>query len=302
MPNGMEPRGPRGAYTPPPPKPPPRGTVAPRGPRGAYTPAPPQELTWEERKAKAEEATVRARMATEEARPYLEGLREILEEYVAKGSIYPEKMLEVWEFATQYIAESGLTPALPFYKEVQWRGIEREAQGQYERFKDAILVTDWSYSEKFASLLRAHPRAGDVKVFRQIKSDLWASLSPEEQAGRVREVESAEERARKVREVRYAPRYAPSYAYPEPMRYEPAFEEERAGLGGTRPWKSWFENRYGTLVRRFKAITEEPTEKGWAEYLKAQKPKLREEWAGLGAWGRGERPSAFAPRVRTVRW
>lgn len=108
------------------------------------------------------------------------------------------------------------------------------------------------------------------------------------------------------------------YEPPEP-EYGRAFEEERLGLGGAQPWRSWFESQYPTLVSRFKLTipkmeqryweyglrpreVEARVEKTWAEYLKKRKPELREEYATRYPFGVGGRPWAFAPRIQTVKF
>lgn len=123
-------------------------------------------------------------------------------------------------------------------------------------------------------------------------------------------------------------------------RFEPAFYDIYGGLGGSRPWKEWFESRYSDLLRRFQAtspayekylgrereaeaflygrggryapkelmrpgakpMTGERIEKSWAQWLKGQVPELREEWYSYAPYRRGERPQTFAPRIQTVQF
>lgn len=132
----------------------------------------------------------------------------------------------------------------------------------------------------------------------------------EEEVGRYieRREETQAKRAR-ARAWRYAP--------PQP-EYARAFEEERLGLGGAQPWKTWFESQYPTLVGRFRATlprmeqaaypgltpseAEKQIEETWAERLRKGKPELREEYAKRYPYGMGARPWAMAPRIQTVRY
>ncbi len=97
-------------------------------------------------------------------------------------------------------------------------------------------------------------------------------------------------------------------ARPAPFtEYGPALEEMRAGFAETMPkterWRDWFRSKYPRMIEQFEAKPEiRRTEKGWAEYLKKRKPEIREEWYGMTPYQRGERPSAFAPRIQTVKF
>jgi len=98
-------------------------------------------------------------------------------------------------------------------------------------------------------------------------------------------------------------------------RYEPAYWERWRGLEAAPPRKDWFESMFGTMVRRFEAQL--PTEKGyetrekaaeraeeiesmWAKRLEEQKGAMREEFWSYKPTQRGERPTIFQPRVKTV--
>jgi len=136
-------------------------------------------------------------------------------------------------------------------------------------------------------------------------------ITSEEVTRYIERREEAEEarvgRRRMVRAWQYAP--------PQP-EYARAFEEERVGLGGPQPWKSWFESQYPSLVSRFRATlpkmvpsaypgmypgeAEEQIEETWAETLRKRRPELREEYATRYPFGMGGRPWAFAPRIQTV--
>jgi len=86
---------------------------------------------------------------------------------------------------------------------------------------------------------------------------------------------------------------------------ETSFEETRLGLAGTQRYRDWFASRYPSLAKRFqstlpKETTPEEAEKTWVGWLERQKPKLKEEFYAKPEWERGERPSVFAPRIKTV--
>lgn len=93
---------------------------------------------------------------------------------------------------------------------------------------------------------------------------------------------------------------------PEPLEYGPALEEMRLGFRGEMPrterWRDWFRSKYPRLIEQFEAKVPEAKrkEKTWAEYLRKRRPEVREEWWRLTPYERGERPSAFAPRIQTV--
>ena len=83
------------------------------------------------------------------------------------------------------------------------------------------------------------------------------------------------------------------------LPYVPPLYEE-LGVTGTPTWRDWFENKYGSAARQFVAkAPEERQAETWAEFLKSKKAAAREEFWGLGTYGRGERPAAFQPAVRT---
>ena len=271
-----------------------------------------EKEAWEKAgKPKPETSVERAaREARERGRPlptrldvneYLQELWRKYDELVREGVLYPGQRDQYWEQTYDYIQQYGLTAALPYYKDIQERQVEKKFGEEWGEFEKSVLEYGGTYDQKLQALIGAHPRNYDPKVFRDLKHKVWLSLGEEERKERERESrrrDKAEERLRAEQMARYAPRYAPA---PTPaMRYEPAFEEMRGGLAGPQPWKDWFERMYGTLIRRYKGVEAEPTEATWAEYLRTQKARLREEWYGAGAYQRGERPPAFAPKIRTV--
>ena len=87
---------------------------------------------------------------------------------------------------------------------------------------------------------------------------------------------------------------------PPPEDYIPPTE---VGAIGPQRWRDWFTHKYGGVVEKYMTKTpRERTEVGWSQYLEKERTRLYEEYHRRGAYARGERPSAFAPRVRTVRF
>jgi len=228
---------------------------------------------------------------------YLRELYKIYDQLVREGAIYPGDRDEYWERTYDYIQQHGLTPALPYYKKIQTETVEAQFGKDWGDYQKLVLEYGGTYRDKLSALVEAYPwggktEGGDQQAYRQIKEAVLGSLSPEERQDRLARTEA---RWREPEEALPAP-YAPTTG----VKYGPAFEEMRVTLGGPQPWRDWFERMYGTLIRRYKGAAEKPTEVGWAEYLKEQRARLREEWSRAGAYGRGERPAAFQPKIRTV--
>ena len=169
------------------------------------------------------------------------------------------------------------------------KGIPSESVNQ-------ILGSGLPYGEKLQAVIRAHSElTGETLTssnYYKLLNTVQASLSPEELKALARSDEGAVA-ARRARGVR---------TQASPFRFETAFEDIRATLTGSRPWRRWFESRYSSLVRQYRGAPAEQTEVGWTAFLKKRKPELKEEFFGLSPFQRGERPSAFAPKVRSVRF
>lgn len=83
--------------------------------------------------------------------------------------------------------------------------------------------------------------------------------------------------------------------------FEPFVPQGFEGISGAPSWQRWFENKYAGIVRKFQEREPtERTEEAFGTFLGQQTEKEREQWWRQGAFQRGERPSAFAPRIRTV--
>ena len=227
---------------------------------------------------------------------------------------YPDEE-HIWDIFHYYITSGRITEQQAGQA---WRYMSspyRESSAEREEKKKEILGSDSPILKKVVPLMELYKRSGWGLLGYQEATQMvfdYLKLTPKEQKQQKElqynlDVVSGETEGRPV-----APRtaYEPYTGYePAPTpRYEPAFEAMRAGLGGTQPWKDWFESKYSTLLRRFKTTLPaelppaEEAERTWAEWLKKQKPELKEQWWGLGAYQRGERPAAFAPRVRTVKF
>ncbi len=262
-------------------------------------------------------------------RDYLEYALSTYQGLVEQGYLSQDVADRYMDEIAAYIDAQGITPKLPYFEAFQEvlaaeaPSKEKERLDLYERVKPTYLAsTDMSFSEKFTALLRLHPDAGRTDVARQIRSDVIGSLTEKDiDPGIVRQYKSLYEKS--VTDRPYAQwliyqglatpegrsgggdgvsRRLGATTRPEAFPFEPAFEEERARLGGPQIWKNWFEDRFGLQIRRFKGQVEDQTEETWAAFLKKQTPKLREEWWKVGAFRRGERPSVQQPRIRTVRF
>jgi len=86
---------------------------------------------------------------------------------------------------------------------------------------------------------------------------------------------------------------------PLPPVEPPQFRE--LGISGSPTWRSWFQQQYPSIASQFMGKPEgERTQKGWAGFLEKEKARIREEFAKQGAYYRGERPSVYAPRIKTA--
>jgi len=73
------------------------------------------------------------------------------------------------------------------------------------------------------------------------------------------------------------------------------------GATGSPSWKSWFERQYPSIVSQFGARPAEEREAGdWASFLATERARIKEEFAKQSPYARGERPGAFAPKIKTV--
>lgn len=193
-----------------------------------------------------------------------------------------------------------------YINQYQARDIWTELDTRVRRAAATLLATGYTEAEWPAEYQR---RIAERERAKELEE--WGPMRgpPAGVAGRAEALEKARERRRRI---------AAFEAYRPSPRYEAAFEEERAGLEGPQPWRTWFERQYPTLVGRFKAKlpkfearfypglepeeAEKEIEESWAEILRKRKPELREEYAAAYPFGVGARPWAMAPRIQTVRF
>ena len=104
--------------------------------------------------------------------------------------------------------------------------------------------------------------------------------------------------------------YAPDVEYGTP------YTEFVSQAAPTERMKQWFRSRYPELLSAFEEKlpkddiysqtrvkeVETQRERSWTEYLKGRESQLKEEHSMLSPYDRGERPSAYAPRLQSTRF
>ena len=87
---------------------------------------------------------------------------------------------------------------------------------------------------------------------------------------------------------------------PPPPAFKPP---ETQAVAGPLIWQSWFERRYPTIASGFKEKPrKERTAESWVKYLEQERARIREQFMQQSPYSRGERPSAFQPKLRTVKF
>ena len=185
--------------------------------------------------------------------------------------------------------------------------------GEYLDAKNAVLAQDASYQQKTTAIqnLTQEYFAKGVRTIASV--DYQQSLQ-----NQIIESLSSEQREQATSLGQLDPRtFAPIGAggevtRPRPLipprfaEFEPTFAEVSATVSGTQRMKDFFQSRFPELLRRFQALQPEtlPTadiqEANWAEFLRKRIPKIQEEFAQQSPFARGERPSVFQPRIKTV--
>ena len=90
--------------------------------------------------------------------------------------------------------------------------------------------------------------------------------------------------------------------------YQGVFEQFAGGTGGSQPWLNWFQSNYPSLMSQFKAAspiegkTPAVQEANWSTWLNKRVSKLKEEYASMSPYSKGQRPGAYAPMLRTVKF
>ena len=146
---------------------------------------------------------------------------------------------------------------------------------------------------------------------KQAEYGKWA-LSPEEQA------ERREESYQAGLEAKARTEYARQEAYGETPRYQEPFVAWLATQGDkSMALQNYIESKYPSLRTQYEAtqqrLTGYPTreraraeagrrETGFEAWLSTQLPAVEEEFWGQPPARRGERPAAYAPRMRHINW
>ncbi len=179
--------------------------------------------------------------------------------------------------------ERGLAEATAILKE------PKEELTRVEKFQRASRARGRFIEEKIGP--------GDFPVSEEELASLEA-VGPAQEALKIRAqqadrlVQAAAGRERGFREDRRED---------EPEPFEPFQPGRSKGVSGAPSWQRWFENKYSGIVRQFQEREpRERTEEAFGTLLGQQTEKEREQWWRQGSFQRGERPSAFAPRIRTV--
>uniref|UniRef100_A0A6M3IP85 Uncharacterized protein n=1 Tax=viral metagenome TaxID=1070528 RepID=A0A6M3IP85_9ZZZZ len=95
-------------------------------------------------------------------------------------------------------------------------------------------------------------------------------------------------------------------AHEDTQRKEPAKPVAKPGFEGistqgSQQWRSWFERNYPSIVSEFKQKpAEAQTSSGWDEFLKQERTRIKEGYLKQSPYNRGERPAAYAPKIKTV--
>jgi len=289
-------------------------------PNGAYEPIPPeyevkgQQIVYPfQRQAQVGQEEIQRRLRGEltgDEYLYWQRAVDLVAGWIQSGRWTPEQGEAALERVDQHLIDMGVSPNTYLYEQV-WAPIKTEreyqekiekkegliglqrvqrdrvlgARDEYNRMAQYLLDAPMSPEEKRNSLLNLY--------YQYAEEAMLPETTPQDLEGAIVETLTPAERQKRMWGPPVQTRKRPVV---EPFRPEPAFEEMRGGLQ-PQPWREWFESSYSQILRQYKATEEEPTTKGWAEYLKRRKPELKEEW-----WtGRRER-AAFAPRITTVKF
>jgi len=161
---------------------------------------------------------------------------------------------------------------------------------------DSILRSDIPYNEKVTMLGQAF---GKYQQEAMLPDSYWQALQNAPAT-----MMTPEERRLGIPETPYPERVKPTIAGQPDYRGILSEETRQYPLGA----QQWFERQYPTLYRQFQEqLKYQPQSTGgykteFEKTLKKRKSDIYEEWWSLGAWERGERPSAMQPRVTTVRF
>jgi len=176
-------------------------------------------------------------------------------------------------------------------------------QDKLDEMYDAGLITKWQHEDIFN------------EVYDRVqKTGLEYMLTSEKERADVQraELEKEKEQQRLIGAQKFGEQlllHRTQASLRGRTDYGPAFEQVGAEFGGakTERWRQWFQSQFPTLTRQYESLYPvggkvEKTDIPWPEWLKKKKPEIREQWHKQTPYERGERPSAFQPRITTVRF
>ena len=85
-----------------------------------------------------------------------------------------------------------------------------------------------------------------------------------------------------------------------PAPFQPPGFREVATTGGVN-WRDEFERRYPTILREY-AKQEPKTGERWVEFLAKRRKDIKEQFTLRSPYEQGQRPAAFAPRIKTIKF
>ncbi len=237
-----------------------------------------------------------------------------LEEMISAGRIDQSQAADIWDdLQTQGIQDIRSRRGAQLREEFM---IFATGQHISPEDREAMEERIARQQKEEVDRLRTTGRRGITGVpewqLKQFEQRVARGEMTEEQVGAYieRRFES-QARARTRRKKAFAWQVSP----PRP-EFAEGFEEQRLQLGGTQPWRDWFEGRFAQELGQFRATipkferglweglsprdVEAKVEMAWAERLRKRVPELEEEFATRFPFGRGGIPSAFQPRIQTV--
>lgn len=231
----------------------------------------------------------------EHVEPYVRRETEIRAKKEWESKAAEEKWRQDWKEERYQKARPGIRAEAKKRLEVVKEFETTKERDFFERMKDVVLKSDMGYEDKRDFLLSAYYSAPSEAMLpestpMEIENMVFATLPPQEQA-RLREQAEFDPRIERA----FLKSQRPISKQPQ---YGSIFEQTRREQQ-PQDWQRYFESNYSRLLRQYQTgLPEkaEPTEKGWADYLK--KPELRAEYEKEQQ--RYQRPWAFAPRIQTV--
>ncbi len=231
----------------------------------------------------------------------LEELRRIIQEWIDIRSLTGEEAARLFDkYAPKVYENQQARLAKSYQQDVDEQVKAKEEERLAERAKfynmpvESLRVIEEAYKEKPQELSGAiEKRVGQVEQREAKRSETVLRATP----------------------------ISPRMGIP--------FEQGLAGSSESEPWKQWFAENYSSILGQFnlsqpadfytrggwdryskrygetryrsKESAEQMAEKTWADYLeKKAKPEYLEKWYNLSPYQRGERPSSYAPKIKTV--